>query len=221
MSDYIPQNDAMFAIWQTNLIGVIEPNVVMWGILPADFTALTDKQSVWSYAYEKASSKQNRTMADVQAKDDARVLYEKAIRVFVAQWLASNTRVTDSDRESLGLTVRTGTHTPVPPPSTLPIGNIDFSVNLQHSIHYFDQTTPQHRAKPAGVHGCEIWMKIDGQAPVKTSELFYLATDTRSPHVLTFDGDQAGKMVYYRLRWVNRRGEPGPWSNIISSMVVG
>lgn len=221
MPDYIPSNDTDFTMWQANLTNIIEANMTDWGILPADFTALTGKQATWDEAFMKASNKQNRTMADVQAKDDARMPYEKEIRVFVAQWLASNTKVTNSDRERMGLTVKSGTRAPIPAPTTQPIGNIDYSVRLQHIIHYFDQTSPHKKAKPAGVHGCEIWMKIDGDAPVKTSELSYLVTDTNSPYVLTFEGDQAGKIVYYWLRWVNSRGEQGPWSKMISSIVVG
>ena len=32
---------------------------------------------------------------------------------------------------------------------------------------------------------------------------------------------RAGKMVYYWLRWVNTRGETGPWSITINAMVMG
>jgi len=31
----------------------------------------------------------------------------------------------------------------------------------------------------------------------------------------------AGKVVYYWLRWVSRLGERGPWSVQVSAMVVG
>lgn len=98
---------------------------------------------------------------------------------------------------------------------------IVFSVRLQHSIHYFDEANSRSRAKPAGVHGCEIWMKLGGSAPVEASKLTYLTTDTRTPYIVTFDGIDAGKTVYYWLRWVNTRSEHGPWSSAISAMVVG
>ena len=221
MPDFIPNNDAEFTLWQENMIQIIEPNLANWNILPTDFMALREKQQPWNEAFFKASSKQNRTMADVQAKDDSRVPFEKEIRIFVAQWLASNTKVSNSDRERMGLTVKTGTRTPVPVPTALPIGTINYSVRLQHTIRYFDQATPQNRAKPAGVHGCEIWMKIDGDAPMDASELSFITTDTSSPYVLSFEGKHAGKTVYYWLRWVNSRGEHGPWSSTISAMVVG
>jgi hypothetical protein len=220
MTDYMPRNDAEFSIWQSNLISIVNLNTTAWGIPADDFTALANEQAVWNLAYLAASNKQNRTSADVQAKNDAGESYKKSLRGFIAQWLAYNSKVSNSDRERMGLTVKSGTRTPVPPPVTCPAGTVDFSVRLQHSIHYADESTPSRKAKPAGVHGCEIWMKIDGNMPVDASELTYLTTDTSSPHTTTFEGKYAGKTVYYMMRWVNTRGEHGPWGSTISAMVV-
>jgi len=221
MADYIPHNDAEFNLWQTNLIEIVEPNGTAWGISSDDFTALVEKQDVWNAAFIKASNKQNRTSADVQAKTDARTTYEKSLRSFIAQWLASNSKVSNSDRERMGLTVKSGTRTPVQVPTTVPVGTVDFSVLRQHTISYSDEASPRSKAKPAGVHGCEIWMKIDGTSPIDASELSYVATDTSSPYTVNFEGKYAGKTVYYWLRWVNTRGEHGPWGSTISAMVAG
>lgn len=221
MADYIPQNDAEFNLWQANMVEIAGANLENWAVNPDDFSTLTGLQEYWAIAFSKASNKQNRTSADVQDKEDARKSYEKSLRTFVAQWLASNSKVQNSDRERMGLTVKSGTRTPVPAPLTFPVGNVDFSIRLQHTISYSDEATPRSKAKPAGVHGCEIWMKIDGNAPVDASELSYVATDTNSPYTVNFEGKHAGKTVYYWLRWVNTRGEHGPWSATVSAMVVG
>lgn len=221
MADYIPQNDADMNVWQGNLVEIIDPNLIVWGISADDFTAVKSKQTIWEASYTKASNKQNRTAADVLAKDEAGTDYKKIIRSFVAQWLANNTKVTDADRTRMGLTVKTGTRTATPVPSSSPVGAIDFSVRLQHTINFSDEASPRSKAKPVGVHGCEIYMKIDGEAPKDASELSYVATDTATPHIVKFDGSKAGKMVYYWLRWVNTRGECGPWSITVSAMVMG
>jgi predicted phage tail protein len=221
MADYIPQTDAEMNVWQGNLIEIVEPNQTLWGITTEDFTALKAKQSVWTLSFAKASNKQNRTAADVLAKDEAGADYKKTIRSFVAQWLSNNAKVTDADRTRMGLTVKTGSRTPTPVPSTSPVGTIDFSVRLQHTIHFYDEASAHSNAKPEGVHACEIFMKADGEAPKDASELTYVGSCTASPYVVTFDGSKAGKTVYYWLRWVNTRGEFGPWSITLSAMVVG
>ncbi len=220
-SDFVPHSDGAFNLWQGDFVQEIEQNAPVWGIAMEDIASLRAKKSAWDLAFSKASNKQNRTAADVQAKDDALFEFVNVIRPFTAQWLSNNSKVTDSDRTRLGLTVRTGTRTPTAKPDSCPVATIDFSIRKQHTIVFSDENSPRSKAKPEGVHGCEIFMKIDGEAPKLVSELTYLATCTAAPYVVTFDGTQAGKTVYYWLRWVNTRGEAGPWSNVASAMVVG
>lgn len=218
--DFVPSGDSDFNVWQGNLISQVDPNMEAWGIPAADTTALIALQTTWTTAYEKASNKQNRSAADVRAKDDARKAYEKSLRSFVAQWLANNSKVTDSDRERMDLTVKTGTRTPVAVPVSSPLGKVDFSVRQQHSILFVDSIT-NGKAKPDGVQGCEIWMKTGGEPPKDDSEFTYIGIDTRSPYIVTFSVADVGKTVYYRLRWINKRGKTGPWSSVITATVGG
>ena len=105
-------------------------------------------------------------------------------------------------------------------PTTRPVATIDTTQRMQHTVTFVDELTPASRAKPDGVMGCEIWMKVDGPPPTDPSELKYLATDTRTPYVVEFDGAQAGKIAYYMLRWVSTRGEQGPWSQTVSATIT-
>jgi hypothetical protein len=220
MADYLPLSDAEFDDWQSNLMTTIGSNLVQWGIPEADFDGLKLKQPVWESAWGKAANRQNRTQADVVDKDAAGTDYKKAIRSFVAQWLANNARVTDADRSRLGITVKTTTRTPVAVPATSPVASIDFSVRLHHTIHFADEAGGRSKAKPAGVHGCEIYVKT-GSEPKDVSEMTYLGTDTATPFTVKYNPEQAGLIVYYRLRWVSTRGEAGPWSAIVSAVVPG
>ena len=121
----------------------------------------------------------------------------------------------------MDITVRNNTHTPVPPPESFPVGTVDFSVRLQHSISFYDQASAHSNAKPEGVTGCEVFLKVDSDAPKSVDEMHFQGTCSASPFVVKFDASKAGKTAYYWLRWVNRKGETGPWSNTISAMVVG
>ncbi|MDR3653968.1 MAG: hypothetical protein P4L34_13485 [Paludibacter sp.] len=137
------------------------------------------------------------------------------------QWLVRNPKVSDGDRVRMGITVRTTTHTPVPPPSTMPVGSVDFSLRLQHTISFYDQASAHSNAKPEGVTGCEIYVKVDGEAPKSVEEMNFQGTCSASPFEVKFDSSKAGKTAWYWLRWVNRKGEAGPWSTPISAMIVG
>ena len=221
MADYIPSTDPEFDLWQKSLMDKIRELMPILGIDPNKAMGLDSKQSIWNTTFSKASNKQNRTAAEVQAKRDALDDYKKEIRSFVAEFLANNSKVSDSDRTLMGLTVKSGTRTPAPVPSTSPLGTVDFSVRLQHTLHLSDQATPQSKAKPAGVHGCEVWAKLSGEAPKDASELSYQGVSTSNSFTMTYEGKQANTMAYYWLRWVNTRGEHGPWSVTVSSIIVG
>ena len=115
--------------------------------------------------------------------------------------------------------MRATTRTPAPVPTTRPVAKIDTSQRLQHTISFVDEETPGKSKKPDGVIGCEVWFKL-GTAPTDPSELTYLATDTKTPYIAVFDGADAGKTAHYMLRWVNRRGERGPWSQTVSATIT-
>ena len=221
MADYIPKTDADFHLWQVNFVEIVVANATAWGIPADDVATIKTKQTVWTPAFEKASNKQNRTSADVTAKNTAGDDYIKTIRDFTQQWLARNPKVTDADRVRMGVTVRSNSHAATPPPDSAPIGTIDFSVRLQHTLSFYDQASAHSNAKPEGVSGCEIYLKIDGEAPVSVDEMHFQGTCSASPFVVKFDATKAGKTAYYWLRWVNRKGETGPWSTIISGMILG
>jgi hypothetical protein len=176
-------------------------------------------QTKWKTAYTAAESKNNRTEADVLAKNKARAAYEEAIRLFVKRFLTVNPKITDPDKERMGLTVPSGSHTPAPVPTTPPYGMVDFSVHRRHTLH-FGKESPLKRGKPDGVMGCEIWRKIGGEAPVSDSELTFVAVDTHEPYVFDYPGEDVGKTAYYWLRWVNTRGIQGPWSTTISAIIA-
>jgi hypothetical protein len=219
-TDVIPEPDPDFDIWQLNFITMIEGNTTTW-LIPADnFTALKAKQTGWNTAYAKAKNLRTRSTADVQDKNDARAVYEKALRGFIAEHLAFNSKVTDGDRERLQIRVHTGARTPVGIPGTFPVGSIDASTNQRHKISVVDSETKK-KGKPAGVHGFEIWRKVGGDPPTDDKDYTYVVTDTRSPHTIEYGLADIGKKVYYRFRWVNSKGQAGPWSNLVSAIVIG
>jgi hypothetical protein len=221
MSDYMPRTDAGFNTWQNEVETEVETNATAWGI-PADaITELKGYKAPWDTAYAKAENKQNRTSADVTAKNTALTAYQKFLRIFVTQWLSVNPKVSDADRTRMGLTIHNNSRTTVPAPESTPTGMIDFSIRLQHTLSFYDQDAAHSNAKPEGVTGCEIYAKVDGDAPTTVDEMKFLGICSASPYVVKYDATKAGKTAYYWLRWTNRKGETGPWSIVISAMIVG
>ena len=42
---------------------------------------------------------------------------------------------------------------------------------------------------------------------------------TRRPYAADYPGTDANKIAHYMLRWVNTRGEKGPWSETASATI--
>ena len=113
-----------------------------------------------------------------------------------------------------------GGRTPVAVPTTTPtLQKADVSTRAIVRLFIADSTTPDRRAKPAGVQGAEIREQIGGTAPVNPETMAFLAVETRPPYRADFEATDIGKTVYFALRWQNTRGETGPWSQIFSAVI--
>ena len=47
----------------------------------------------------------------------------------------------------------------------------------------------------------------------------FLSVDTRTPYVVDYPGEDAGKTAHYMLRWFATTGEKGPWSETASATI--
>lgn len=218
MSDYIPTADADLRAWLKNFLDYASANLAALGLVAADIAPLQAATVTFNTRVDDNTAAQAAAKATREAKDAAREAVETLARP-LAQRLQNAGTLQDAQRQSLGLPVRATTRTAPPIPTTRPVATVDTSQRLQHTIAFVDETTPGTRAKPPGATGCEIWMKI-GDVPIDPSELSYLATDTRTPYTAEFDGADAGKIAHYMLRWVNSRGERGPWSQTVSATIT-
>ncbi len=218
MPDYIPSSDADFSGWLLNFLTYANANLATLGLTAADIAPLQAAATAFDTTRATNDSAQAQAQAARQARDDQRTETETLTRALVGELQASAT-VTDSQRQALGITVRATTRTPVSAPTTKPVATVDTSQRLRHTIQFVDELTPTSRAKPDGVTGCEVWVKVGDPAPADASALKYLATDTRTPYTVDYDGGDAGKTAYYMLRWVNTHGEQGPWSQTVSATI--
>jgi hypothetical protein len=159
-----------------------------------------------------------RTPAVTREKNDARKAYESALRTFIQGQLMRNVKVTDADRTSMGLPVYDRTPTTPSVPTSRTETRVDFSQIAQHIIQVRDQDT-KSSVKPNYVVGFELWRKIGGETAPNFDEMQLVEQVPRSSHKLIYTSADRAKNVWYLTRWVNTRGEKGPWSEIVSAIV--
>ena len=217
-NDYIPRGDDEFNAWQANFVTYANANLANLGLAPPDLLSIMGIQSVWTPSLTAHVAAQAAAQSARATKDGNRTMLETSIRALVRRLQASPS-VSDAERAALGITVPDSGMAAAAMPVTRPLCRIDTSQRLRHTIDFTDESTPTRKAKPAGAMGAEIWIKIGPTPPVDPSELTFLAVDTRSPHTTDFDGADGGKQAHYMLRWVNTRGETGPWSETASATI--
>ncbi len=219
MADYIPAGDPEFDAWQTNFLTYATANAAALGLDPLlDIPPLIAVQTTWDADYAANASAQAAAQSARQAKDAARDAFEALIRPIVAR-LQASAEVDDAERAGLGITVPDRIATPAEIPTTRPVASVDTSQRLQHTVRFADEATPTRTAKPKGVMGVELWVKVGDPPPIGPSQVNFLALDTRTPYVATYAGAVANKVAHYMLRWVNTRGEKGPWSETASATI--
>lgn len=217
-NDFIPTSDADLIAWVNNFLANANANLATFGITAADLTTVQDAAANFETDFAANNAAQASAQGARQKKDDSRSALVALLRPLVRQ-LQARAAVKDSDRQALGLNVKSSTRTAAAAPTTRPVATVDTSQRLRHVISFVDEQTPGSRAKPAGTMGCEIWVKVGPTPPVDASECRYLATDTATPYTAEYDGADGGKIAHYMLRWINTRGERGPWSQTVSATI--
>ena len=223
MPDYLPGSDTGLQAWVENFDVYATAHAADLGLVPPQVLPVTAARTDFDAKMTANFAAQQAAQAARQAKEDSRDALESAIRELVRQ-LQASPDVDDTERAALGITVPDTTPTtPMGGIETRPVGVVDTSQRLRHEIRFTDESTPTSRAKPAGVIGCEIWVKIatDGEGPPSgPDELSFVGLDTATPYTVEYDGENGGKTAHYMLRWVRGSDQKGPWSETISATIT-
>lgn len=222
MPDYIPAPDDEFDTFlRDQFPPYVNTNFLALGLVLADNTALQSPTTAWGYSWVALTNANATVEAATMDKDHKRADVEVIVRR-LAMKLQSNPAITDAQKAALGITVRKTTKTPVAVPTTVPVlTRVDTSTRCILRLFFADAATPDSKAKPAGVQGCEIREQIGGPAPVNPETMAFLAIETRSPYRADFEAPDAGKTIYFAFRWLNTKGQPGPWSQIYNAVCPG
>ncbi|MDR2361317.1 MAG: hypothetical protein LBD91_01145 [Prevotellaceae bacterium] len=215
--NFIPGSDALFDIWQSNLITKMTASATRFNIPAAVVTDIVTKQVRWNTAYAAAKDPATRTKITVKEKQQARDDYEDSLRALTRSYLTYNPAVTDSDRENLELPIHKTTHTPAPvatePPWLKP------NTSLLRHVSFDYGGSELSKTKPTGQHGLELIWEIAKERPPHVRNLTHSVFDTHTPLVIEFDEEDRGNTLWYTARWENTRGEKGPWGEIVSVII--
>ncbi len=217
--DYIPSGDADLIVFARNFVTKITGSESDFSLNADDTTELNNLLDTFTASYLKNNDDQITARTSREKKDFDREPLVGKLRSS-AQRVQTAPNVTDSHRADLGLTIRQTSPTSVGAPTSRPVVEVDTSQPLRHTVIFYDNVLPG-KAKPAGVKGAEVWVKIGGEPTLNEEDYRYLATDTATPYLAVHKAENVGKQAHYLLRWVNSKGETGAWSNPVSATITG
>jgi hypothetical protein len=216
-ADYIPQGDAALQLWAANYSSLITASPTTYGLIAGDATATAAALATYATQLTAATNPATRTSVTVAAKDSARATLVALIRSQVNKIQAVPT-VTPTQKTSLGITVRSTTRTPVPAPTTRPLMTVVRSNGPVLDVRINDELTPDTRALPFGVLLCEVYIKLGVSPGTDISTYRLLAQTGRSVNQFDVTDVAAGAVMNFITRWVNRRGQPGPQSDVVAQI---
>ncbi len=211
-----PRKESLLNLYFIRVVAYILANLLRFLVSDKNKDEMTECLEEWNKTYPAAINPTTSTEDMVADKNLAREKMKDILRTIFGDIATS--KLTSTDRTVMQIPVLGGYHAYVPMADCWPIGSLKQGSRLSHKISFTDNVSSK-KAKPYGVKGCEIWSKIGGETPVSQSEMVYLGTLTTTPYTINYDGTQGGLMVYYWVRWVDKKNK-GKWGPGFSGIIL-
>ncbi|MDR0582193.1 MAG: hypothetical protein LBG31_04420, partial [Prevotellaceae bacterium] len=195
--DFLPYKDNDLLAWCTNFLAILA-SILPRIEFPAEVhAALTALLNTFKTKLGIAEAPATRTKTAVKDKNLARKALKKETRQAVKEHLNFNHRVTEIDRENLGLPIYKTTRDAAPVATTFPW--VQVIINLIRHLHFDFGGEETSKAKPEGQHGMELAGQIGGEKPANARALKLSYFDTHTPLVIEFEEEDRGKTFWYAV----------------------
>ena len=203
----------LIALGKTISAAIASVGFATYGSTVAKTTALEGLLTTFEDDFNASKATRAADQASTATKSISRGAYLVGLLEFLNVSKASGTA--KSNMELLGVP-KVGEA----PPATVPLAKIDTSKRLTHTISWSDAGAANKR-RPKGVMGAEIWVKLGDTAPGNEKDCVFLAVDSATPYVASYEPTDAGKIAHYMLRWRMNDGTLGTWGETVSATITG
>ena len=219
MSDSgIPRTDRAARDYMVATAATIASDPALYLLQAADAAALTLSATNYSNAFNLADAPATRTELTVQTKDEMRNAAEGIFRLYLVQ-IKYNAGISSAAKSAIGI------EAPNPSRSqrNVPATQVDVAVKGallgSHTVTYTDSITGK-KAKAFGAQGVELLVAV-AEEPVTDSSLGKTyGVFSKNPIGVAFEHADNQKVATYWARWMNVRGQAGPWSNPVSMTIA-
>lgn len=218
-NDIIPKRDADFNDFQTIVCPYLNTRAVALGLDAGEITDMLALHTSWDTNWALYINAATRTPGVITTKSDTKLDLSASLRELI-QDAKRSPALNDTDRTTLNLPDPNEVRTIVKPPTSVP----DIEVRkIEHLIHVLSITNPDEpdsRAKPKGVASIELFKALSIEKPKSMNDFKFIGTYTRTLFTVKHTMEEMGQTAWYICRYVSTRGDAGPWSDVISSVVA-
>lgn len=223
-TSYIPDKDADFANWLTNFSALLTASPGTYGLTAGDAVAVAAARTAFQAAYSLAINPSTRTPATVAAKDSQRGLATATVRPYAVR-ISNNSGVSNLNKVSIGVTVKSTPPSPIPAPTQAPLLSLIKVAAGKVTMGYKNPST-LGKAKPYGVTGVNVWFtQDDTNFVVSFPDAEFDGVRTKTPFTLEFFPGDIGKKIVVWVAYVTRSGpgglaQQGPVSLPVNAVVI-
>ena len=215
----IPTQDGPAQVYMQNFADVIAANVGLYQLGAADSAAISAAAGAYSAALLLALNPPTRNELTIIAKDEARNAAEQIVRQYAMQ-IKFNAGIPTDAKAAIGVAQPNPTRTPINVPDTLPALLIVGSLKGSQTVQFRNPDT-EGKAKPFGATMVELWVAVTEEDPALfASQAKAYGLFTKNPIGVAFAEADDGKMATHFARWVDRKGQVGPWSLPVSMRIA-
>jgi hypothetical protein len=217
---YMNRTDEGFRDWADNFIEVAELNAVAWKLATDRLTDLHTKTTAYAVVLAKALAPSASSVI-IAEKNEAKQALVHEFTDFVNQEIRYNDAIDDAGLVALGAPRRDKVRTPLARPHQRPVIEIEPSKTREHLIRWHVDED-ESRALPYGVNGWVLVYHIvePGQPiPLDPEEMGHSILVTRNPYIVQHKPSDEGKKCAYAGAFQNKKGEKGPWSDVIAAFI--
>jgi hypothetical protein len=220
MADWIPAREQDFNELCEYWNGVLpDPaKITAFGWETAECTRVAGIITAYTIAWQEYHGA--NTTANRLAKDEAKDRAIAAMRDFAQTSIRYNKKMSDPEKLPFGLSPADHEPSPQPPPHLRPVTIADTTLNhYEHKVSATDPVSGGHK-KPEGVHGLTFARQVGGTRPASAEAIADKEFQQSPVRVYTYGEADKGQTAYYATVYENRRGQKGPWSDIVEVIIA-
>ena len=205
-TNYLPTADAALLAWTANFGALITATPTAFGLTAILATEYTAQQTAYATALTAAINPNTRGKRTVFLKTQAKKTLVGLSRV-LAQQINKTLTVTNDQRQQLGLTIASGTRTPVPVPAMQPV--VTYSKINGRTVTIKLGREEAKRGRPSKVTGATVFTAAAGASLNDANAWSFNTSTTKTTLSVSFPAGDA-QTVQITAFWTNARNESGP-----------